>query len=162
MQETTVNQVADTLLETGIKVTITEPAARVPVWRRMFKKQQNNVYELVLPQLPLGKLIQISKLVNTIQPDLLQGKAGVMDAAHAAINAHGETVIMIAAIALSKQRNEPEKWLVRLIRDNVTAKELLVIFTAILQQLDVTAFMSSIISIRGVNLIKMNPQTQGS
>lgn len=120
----------------------------------------------------LGNLIRISRLLLTINPDILKQGKSLLDVAYQMVSDHGVTVAQILAIAVQNNQQEPNPKLVREINQNMTAKEMITLLALVLQQMDLTSFISSIISIRGLNVLdgnekpnpenEVSPLTQGS
>lgn len=115
----------------------------------------------------LGNLLRISKLLLTIQGSKGSDKS-LLDQAYNLVRDHTETVVEIIAIAIQNNKYEPAAKLKRQIAENLTPKEVLHLVSAVLQQLDLTNFISSIISIRGLNVLdsgekkEVSPASQGS
>jgi hypothetical protein len=119
----------------------------------------------------LGNLLRISKLLLTIDTDKMQ-KGNLLDVSYHLAGQHADTIAEILAIAIQGNKNKPGARLISLIKQNLTAKEILYLLTLVLQQLDLTNFISSIISIRGLNVLdrgektkpenEVSPSTQGS
>lgn len=103
----------------------------------------------------LGNLIRISRLLLTINPDVEQLKKGkFLDISYHAVMNHSETIVKICAIAIKNAKADPGAALQSELRHNLTAKELMTILMIVLQQMDISAFMQSIILIRGLNVLE--------
>ncbi|MGN6352817.1 MAG: hypothetical protein ACTHLB_05475 [Parafilimonas sp.] len=121
------------------------------------KKTVKKLYHI--PQLNLFTMIRISKEVVQMDTDILN--KGIIDAGMKALDKSGESLIRIIAYAVLNGDAEPSKELLKGL-SNMTADDLLQIIGVVLKQMNLKSFMTSIISITGVNVIEMNPKEQGS
>lgn len=153
-------ETANTILNEPIHITITTEERR---WYCPWKKTTVKK-EFQLKPLCIGSLVRISKLTLDIDPELINKGKSMLDMAYVSANEHGRSLAKIVAIALTNSREDPSEKLVDLIEGNVSATQLLQIYLEIIKQMDVTAFMTSIVSIRGINLLerKTNPAEQRS
>ena len=119
-----------------------------------------------------GNLIRISNLLLSIDIKVFDMK-NLLESNYNAITQHGESVARVVAIAIHNSRDEPPASLTRFILFNFTSQEMLSTLNIVLQQMNVTSFMSSIISIRGLNVLEsgiasvssvseVSPKDQGS
>jgi hypothetical protein len=106
----------------------------------------------LLRPIHLGVLIRISKLLVSTKLEIPK-KEQFLEWNYQAIESHGETLAMIIALAIRNNKKEADKSLVRFILANFTAKEIFKVLSSVLQQMDLTSFMSSIISIKGMNVL---------
>lgn len=161
MQEE-LKKTAEAMLDEPIKVTINTAATtrKQKLFKRigLFKERR----EYFLRPLTIGSFIRISKLVLPVDLGIIKDKKSILDIGYYAYKEHGSILVKIAAIALTNTKEEPTEEFEKLIEHNVSASELLIIYAAVIRMMDVNSFISSIISIRGVNLLEMNPKTQGS
>ncbi|HZF64203.1 MAG TPA: hypothetical protein VEZ55_06960 [Chitinophagaceae bacterium] len=114
--------------------------------------------------LVLGTLYRISKLLLKIDVNGFQ-ESGTLSLAYQLMKEHSSTVINIIGLAITNSKQLPDKKLLELIRFNLSSDECVTVLSFVLKQMEVTSFIQSIISIRGLDLItpkEMNPQTQGS
>lgn len=109
----------------------------------------------------MGTLIRISNLILPIEKDLF-ANGTMIDASMQAIQKHAKTLCRVIAVAIHNRKSAPPEKLVELITNQFTSQAVLSVLLAVLQSMDVKNFMSSIIFMRGLNLMEMNPQTQGS
>ncbi len=136
----------------GFEITIV-PQNRLHAWLmrkgwRPAKKQ----YEL--KPIVIGNLFRISKLLLTVDPGKIFTGGNMLENSHRLVVEHTDTLIDILAIAIKNTQAEPDKGLKKLIRENLTAKEILTLLSMTLRQLDLQNFISSIISIRGLNVLE--------
>lgn len=123
-----------------------------------FPKQK----ELAFHPVKLGSLIKISGIMVGLGTDLFDME-NLLESNYKLIHEHGYEVAKVIAIAVVNSEKDPSDRLIRLILHNLSAKELAGILSIVLKQMDVSSFMKSIISIKGMNLLqKMSPNDQGS
>lgn len=153
-------ETANAILDEPINISITTEKRS---WFRPWKKTTVKK-DFQLKPLCIGSLVRISKITLEIDPDLVSKGMSMLDMAYVSANAHGRNLARIVAIALTNSRQDPPESLVDLIESNVTSQQLLQIYMEIIKQMDVTPFMTSIVSIRGINLLerKTNPVEQRS
>ncbi|GAA0561537.1 hypothetical protein [Chitinophaga japonensis] len=101
----------------------------------------------------LGNMIRISKLLLQIDGDVYKKDASALESNYRAYEQYGDVLAEVVAAAITNSPSGPGRNLVRFIRDNLTASELLTISGVVIRQLDLLNFMSTIISIRGVSLL---------
>ena len=123
--------------------------------------------EFLIRPIVLGNLIRISKLLLTINPQAITGK-NFLDIGHKMIADHADTMAIIIAIAIQNNRHEPSAKLVAIIKNNLSSRELYELLAYVLDKMDLKNFISSIISIRGLNVLddaeqnEVSPKSQGS
>lgn len=159
MQKETLKRVSETTLQEPIELTVdVNPAsslhARLQKWGLLPKKRV-----FVMRPIFLGSLIRISKVLMSVDmkiPDGTNGKpdgATLLDANYQAIIQHAESLARIVAMAIDNKDREPSGKLVKFIVRNFTTAEMLGVLAHVLKQMDLTSFMSSIISVRGLNVL---------
>lgn len=150
---------ASALLEEGIKLKITG----IQRCRWMFWKTVRVTRDFEIRPLTLGSLIRISKIILDIDPDILK-QDSVLQAVYKIADQHARQLARVVAIAFTNTKAEPPESLVDFIEDNISVKQLREVIQVIIIKMDVTSFISSIVSIRGINLLTMktNPADQGS
>lgn len=122
---------------------------------------------LVFAPATLGTLIRISEHLLAIDVSVFKS-GNVMEANFQSISKDGVKIATIIAIAATNSRWMPSRSLVRFIMTNFTATELLNTMSMVLRQMDVTSFMTTIISMRGMNVLEgsdkneVSPMEQGS
>lgn len=127
--------------------------------------------KFILRPLTLGTLTQISK--RMLEIDLESFKGGqLLEANYKILSQHGRTVAEIVALAVANRKAGAPRGLVDFLLHNLTPKELLTVLNLVHQQMDLRNFMSSIISMRGLNVLESpvanaqnagtNPTEQGS
>lgn len=112
-----------------------------------------------------GSLIKISKVLLSINFDASVLKSGIGDYFQAGFKhmaEDGEKMARIIAYAIVNRKSDPPRKLIDLILDNFTSAELASTVSIVLAKMEVKSFMNSIILVRGMNLLKMSPDDQGS
>lgn len=155
---------ANALLERGIEFDVTVdrlgPLHRIGL---LPKKRTFTIYPI-----KLGALAQIAKIINSMpKPDISATSAiSPVDAAVAHIITHQEPLISIAVFAIQNRESDPWYWpfstflLERYIRANLSANDLLTLFSIVTQQMGCTDFLASILSVGRLNVMTRK-QTEG-
>lgn len=157
--EKTLAQVADSTLEEPLRITVdVRPQSflhqKMQQWRWKPKKKEFLLYPICL-----GNLIRISKLLLSIKLDMPDTKdpensaGSLMDVNYKAMSEHSYTLAEIVALALQNNKQAASPVLIRFILQNFTSKEMMGVLTLVIKQMDLANFMSSIISVRGLNVL---------
>jgi hypothetical protein len=122
------------------------------------------VRTLTIHPIVMGNLIRISKLLIDIDMTVFDLKQ-LLESNYQAMAKYGDHVVQVVAIAVHNGKSEPPRELVEFIRYNFTSHELLAVLGLVAKQMNVMSFMSSIISIKGMNVLtsqkEMSPISQG-
>lgn len=110
----------------------------------------------------LGNLVRVSKALLSMGVSVEDLKHNFEDAAYNAIVSNSETAAHIVAVGLHNSKGEPPKALVNFVLQHFTAKEMLTVLLIIKSKMDVTSFISSIISMRGLNVLQQQTATAKS
>lgn len=148
---------ADTLLDQSVTFTVSiEPKSKI---HRLLQKVRIKATERVFYIHPLtfGTMIKISRLLLDIDVTIFR-QVNMLDGVYKVLNKDGDKIATIVAMAFVNRKKDPENTLIEFIKDNFTSKELLQALMIVLNQMDVTSFMSSIVSIRGLNLLQETSQ----
>lgn len=119
---------------------------------RLYPKQKI----FLLTPIYLGTLIKISKILLSIEFKVPEGEnkaASLLEANYAAIQNHAGSMAEIVALAIQNNSKEVDKALVKFVVNNFTSKEMLGVLAMVLDKMDLTNFMRTIISIRGLNVM---------
>jgi hypothetical protein len=100
-----------------------------------------------------GNLIRISKLLLSIDMSVFDMK-NPLESNYHAIAGNAETIAKVVAIAIHNNRSEPPASLVQFILFNFTSNEMVGTLGIVLKQMNVAGFMTSIISVRGLNVLE--------
>ncbi|HEY8687667.1 MAG TPA: hypothetical protein VIM07_00415 [Chitinophagaceae bacterium] len=128
------------------------------IWQRL-KKEKKKSFQ-IRPS-TLGTMIKISQEFLSIGLENFN-KEDPLNSNFALISDHAERMARIVAFAVQNSKQDPPKSLISFFLENLTSKELYALVNIILTQIDTVNFLKSIISARGINLLGMNPKTQGS
>jgi hypothetical protein len=169
----TLSQVADTLTEEPIELTVDVPSKKW--WQRLLVRVGLRARKRVFQLRPLniGNLARISKLLLAI--NLKSDTPDLQTRIYHAMNDHSEHIEEIIAIALKNGTERPTEKEIKFVRDNFSARETRYTFGLVLQQMNVQDFMLTIVSLRGANILEIrnasvksasngeaSPQNQGS
>lgn len=108
---------------------------------------------LVIRPIYYGTLIRISQLLLGIDMSKYD-ISHVHESNYTIIRDHGIAIATIIAEAIHNRRSAAPERLVSFIMDNFTNKELLSTLLIVLQQMNIKDFMTSIISVRGMNVLE--------
>jgi hypothetical protein len=109
----------------------------------------------------MGTMLRISSLVLSIDKDLFTS-GNKIAANMEAISKHAKTLCKIIALAIYNREERPPARMVNTIMEQFSPEAIFKVVLIVLQSMNLDSFMSSIIFIRGLNLLETNPQTQGS
>jgi hypothetical protein len=158
--------VADTATDRPIEISIDIfPSNRLHAFLQA-KGISPKVKKYNIRPITLGNLIRISKLLLGIDMTIFN-RSSIMESNYQLIDKHTRQLAEIVAIAIHNSRHAPSESLINMVVDNFTCKELLGTIHIILKQMDISNFMSSIISVRGLNVLdrtkaeEVSPEDQG-
>lgn len=149
-REETLKKAADLLTDKPIQIKVEVlPKSK---WHKFLQRYKIKPKEIVFEIRPLkmGAMLLISK--ELIDIEKMEG-ATFLDQTHSLIANHMERIAKIVAIGLRQTPGEPNEKDVRFILDNFNSIELKKVFNIIATQLNLADFISSIISIRGINIL---------
>jgi hypothetical protein len=148
------NRLSDTATQKPIKLKI--EIVNLSRWDRVLVSigLKKKYREFEIKPLVYGKLIQISSLILSFGAKLVSiNREEYKDGAYSMANDHGIKLAEIIAIAISKERY-PSPSLRKFILDNLTVPELFEVVKLVTGQLEVNSFLSSIILLTGINVLK--------
>lgn len=153
----TLEKVADTILDNHVTLTVTiEPKSRLDrILMRFGLKEKVKLLEI--HPLNFGSMIKISRLLLNIDIEVLKS-GNMLDAVYKIMDTKGDLIAKVLAVAIVNRKKDPPDELINFIKDNFTSQELLHALMIVLKQMDVTSFMSSIVSMRGINLLQETSQ----
>lgn len=159
----TLKKVSNAVTQKPVEITVDiDPQSRIhEKLQRLLPKHFPKQKVFKIHPVKMGTLLRISELILPIEKDLFNG-GSMIDANLQAIQKHAKTLCRVIALSIHNRKTEPSERLVNLIMEQFAPASLLQVLIVVLQQMDIKSFMSSIIFIRGLNLLEMNPQTQGS
>lgn len=148
----TLEKVSDAILEQPATITV-DVIPQNGIQRKMQHwgiTAKQRVY--TIRPLTLGTLIRISRIllgINMALPD----RDKILEVNYETIDKHGEKLARIIALAIRNNRSEPDEKLEKFILQNFNCKEMFKVLSLVVSQMDLTNFMSSIISIKGMNVL---------
>lgn len=148
-----INKVSDTLTGEPVLITVdvTPKNFLYKLWYGKRKRKKVFTIHLITP----GNMIRISKLLNSIDNSLydLKENGNILDSNWQAIEKYTKVLVEITAIAITNKKEMPPKSLIDFIEYNFTAAELYSVLAVVIKQMDVASFMSTIISVKGLNIL---------
>jgi len=148
----------NSILEKGVDFTITIQN------KNIFHKFNLIPFEkkFVIYPIKMGTLLKISKILLDLNTDELVGamkkndkEINFMDLGAKNIVENKDKLIKMIAYGIVNSEKEPSKKLIRFLNENLTTKEGLKLMTLVIQQMDVSPFLASLVSIRGMNLLQI-------
>jgi len=117
--------------------------------------------KFIIYPIKMGTLLKISKILLDLDTDELVGamknedkEINLLDLGAKNIIENKDKMIKMIAYGIVNSEKEPSKRLIRFLNENLTAKEGLKLMTVIVQQMDVSPFLASLVSIKGMNLLQ--------
>ncbi len=143
--------IADAILQEGIDFHIDVDKQNILHRIGILKKSR----KFIIKPLVAGTLIRISRLMVDMKfPETDINKDDIYTLGITLIDSNMIKVVELIAYAVINSEKKPDKKLIKFLRTNLTQKEIYEIVRIIVTQLDVTNFMSTIISIKGMSLLK--------
>ena len=143
-------QSADAILEKPVIISVDDPATTWPekLLVKLRLRKEKRVFHV--KPLVLGSLVRISKILLSIDKskltkEALENKQELFNINFELMQRHSLQMAEVVAIAVTNEKKEPSKDLVNFFLYKLTAKELMAVFTVIMQQMNVQDFISSII-----------------
>lgn len=173
-EKDTLQQVSDATVQEPVSIEVDiKPThfvhGKLQSWGILPKKRS-----FTLNPITMGSLVRISKLLLDIDLNVYDTK-NIFESNYKSIIQHSQPLAEIVAIAIKNSKRKPSKASIDFIINNFTSKELLMVISIVLRQMDLTSFMSSIISVKGMNIMEsrianagpageaeVSPSTQGS
>ena len=149
-------KVADSVTNEPVKITVDiKPQGWVD---RVLKKLGliRPVKTFFITQVTLGNLIRISKLLRSIDGSIFNFKnnENILENVYYAMEKHTTSLSTIIAISLYNKKDMPDKSLVDFVETNFNSENMLSVVSVVIKQMDVTSFMTTIISIKGINILE--------
>ena len=158
--------VIDSILERGVDFTITVQN----------KSMLNKLHltpikrKFIIYPIKMGTLLKISKILLDLDTGELEGvmkdgedgkgkEVNILDLGAKNIIENKDKLIMMIAYGIVNSEKEPPKSLIRFLDENLTAKEGLKILTLVVQQMNVSPFLASLASLKGMNLLAKKKET---
>lgn len=139
---------ADTLLEKPQEIVLKVNNPGVLHHMRILPKSR----KFQIKPLTLGNLVRISQIL--LEVEFNTQAEDIWTESLKAIRQHARRMVMVAAYAIHGKRSEPPVRLIKFLEDNLNAMELNQVLVIVISQMNITDFMTSIISIKGMSLLK--------
>lgn len=155
MKENTLNRVADAALNEPVKLEIDVKAKNYlhKVLQKIGWLKTKEKFEI--SGINMGTLIKVSRIVIGIDTSFFT-KDNLLESNFKAMDKYGEDLAKCIAHCIHNKKSEPPQALINFILFNFTSTEMYRVLGIVIKQMDVSSFMSSIISIKGVNIL-VNP-----
>lgn len=152
-EKQTLNRVADTLLNEPVEITVDVISPGRIWWKFWVEPERQRVFKI--HQITYGNLIRISQMLLNVEVD--EGfltSANLMNNTFQILSKHGDTIARIVATALYNRKDEAPIQLIDFIKSNFSSKEIFEVFSIILRQMDITSFISTIITMKGLSVLE--------
>ncbi len=143
----------------GIVSAINEEPLRIEItkksygiWDVLFLRRRKKVF-IVRPPV-LGVLVKISGILENIKINTEDVGKQPFEFGIEYLNKNKDDMLRIVGYALHGEKSEPNKGLLKFINENLTAHELLVLVSAILNLTNVKDFSTSIMLVQSMSLMK--------
>ena len=147
----------DSILEKGVDFTITIQNKSILNKLHLAPTER----KFVIYPIKMGALLKISKILLDLDTEELVGamknegeKVNILDLGAKNIIENKDKLVKMIAYGIVNSEKEPSKKLIKFLNDNLTAKEGLRLMTLVVQQMDVSPFLASLVSIKGMNLLQ--------
>jgi hypothetical protein len=158
----TIRNTIDSVLEKGVDFTIKVQKQNILHKLHILPTER----QFVIYPLNMGTVLKISKILFDLNTDELdeplnnpdKDKDKQFNFLEAGVNQiieNKDKVIKIIAYGITNSKKEPSRQLVNFLDNNLNAKEGLKLVTLIVQQMNVSPFLASLVSLKGMNLMKM-------
>ena len=152
----------DSILEKGVDFTITIQNKSILNKLHLAPTER----KFVIYPIKMGALLKISKILLDLDTEELVGamknegeKVNILDLGAKNIIENKDKLIKMIAYGIVNSEKEPPKRLIKFLNDNLTAKEGLKLMTLVIQQMDVSPFLASLVSLKGMNLLASKKET---
>jgi hypothetical protein len=147
----------DSILEKGVDFTITIQNKNILHKLNLSPTER----KFIIYPIKMGALLKISKILLDLDTEELSGvmknegrEVNLLDLGAKNIVENKDKLILMIAYGITNCEKEPPKSLIRFLNENLTAKEGLKLMTLVVQQMDVSPFLASLVSIKGMNLLQ--------
>lgn len=148
------SKAADVLVQSSVKIKVDVICTGLIEKYLIKLGLRKKVREFEMKPLTYAKGIRITKLLIEINADIFKKTDNILSTALDAYANHGDKIAKCIAIAIGDGRMAPDKRLVKFFTENLTPKEGIGIANIIISQLDLSSFMTTIISMKGMSLMK--------
>lgn len=147
----------NSILEKGVDFTITVQSKSILNKLHLAPTER----KFVIYPINMGTMLKISEILLDLDTDELEGvmksegkEVNLLDLGAKNIVENKDKLIMMIAYGITNCEKEPPKSLIRFLNNNLTTKEGLRLMTLVVQQMDVSPFLASLVSIKGMNLLQ--------
>ena len=147
----------DSILEKGVDFTITVQNKSILNKLHLAPTER----KFVIYPIKMGTLLKISKILLDLDTEELLGvmknegkEVNILDLGAKNIIENKDKLVQMIAYGIMNCEKEPPKSLIKFLNENLTAKEGLRLMTLVVQQMDVSPFLASLASIKGMNLLQ--------
>lgn len=159
--EDVLKKTADAILQEPINVSFHRKVTGYKAILALIGLYKTKVEYSITP-LSLGTSMRISRELLTIPEDVFNADK-FLTSGYNAFDKHAEVVANCVALSIANNKKGPSNRLKSELLENLTPGEVLTVFKAVFAQMDLQVFMTTIISIRGTNILKeTSQQNQGS
>ena len=151
----------NSILEKGVDFTITIQNKNIFHRLNLIPSER----KFIIYPIKMGALLKISEILLGLNTDELVGamkkndkEINFMDLGAKNIVENKDKLIKMIAYGIVNSEKEPSKKLIRFLNENLTTKEGLKLMTLIIQQMDVSPFLASLVSIKGMNLLQIKKE----
>jgi len=158
----TIRNTIDSVLEKGVDFTIKVQKQNILHKLHILPTER----QFVIYPLNMGTVLKISEILFDINTDELDEplnnpdkendkQFNFLEAGVNQIIENKDKIIKIIAYGITNSKKEPSRQLINFLDNNLNAKEGLKLVTLIVQQMNVSPFLASLVSLKGMNLMKM-------
>jgi len=142
------------ILQDGVdfKITVANPGF-LHKWGILPTEKPITIYPITL-----GTLVRISRLLLDMDPEAIkdldskENNINLMDVCIKTLAGNQETMVRIIAYGITNTEQEPSKGLLRYLRKNLIPAEMFEILKLIVQQMDIQAYLKSLVLTKGFSL----------
>lgn len=153
------DQTAAAILQEPVKIVFTVPATgykKILKWLRLYNEER----VFYMKPISIGTSMRISREILKIAPEPVSQEEW-LKMCFSSFDRYASIIANIVALALTNTKQAPTESFKDLLLENLTSKEVDLIFKAVVKQMDIQNFMTSIISIKGITILKeMSPMDQ--
>ena len=145
------SRAADAILENGVSFDVT--VDRLRWYHKLFRLKGRRTFTIY--PIKLGALLEIAKVINVIKLDIKAGES-IIEKSVENILRNKDALVDVAVMAIINSKGHPIRryFLRRYINNNLNAHELMKIFELITVQMKVSDFLASILSVKGMSVMR--------
>jgi len=157
-EEEVQSRAADAILENGVPFDVT--VDRLRWYHSLFRLKGRKTFTIY--PVKLGALLEIAKIINVIKLNI-KGSESIIESSVDNILRNKDGLVDVVVMAIINSKGHPVKryFLRRYIDHNLNAHELMKIFELIVVQMRVSDFLASILSVKGMNVMRTPTDNDG-